>query len=280
MKNTDRPSPTSEPVNQPQPQAEQYGLDAIALFIQHTRESYEKKYGRQARPFDPNRIIQTFFDTSTPGFDQSYLKLTPQGLEEFTLTAEERATPNLPGRYRYPKPHYPETRAYQQNPDGRSEPIAPYLLTTAAEASSLATELSGEYHEDRNPVYPYIYPEGEDRRVHFITGPGFNAFAWLLRQLQSTWGVGAPGEWEIGNGGNVDLRKGELQWISSPIPDGSGVRDFTPVPVRALLANETVVMLQSGLAAIRRTEVVPAAGFNSADRKKLDAIYRKLIADG
>jgi len=269
-----QPPPTSEPVIQQQPDALQYGEEAIALFRPYTREGFEEEWDVQPPAFDPSRPIQFWFDTTAPGQARTYKKLTRDGLVDFTVPARERATPNLPGKYRYPKPYYAATDAYQESPGGRREPIVPHLLTTLDEADQLCREIQGQrVEESQMPMFPYVYPPHEKRRIHTVVRNGQSYPAWRMRSTQTSHGVGAPGHWDLSD---PDC----IRWSAGPFPDGKDCKLYKAVPVRDLLPNEKVETIFGGLTAIRRTDVGPADGFTAADRQKLDAIYRKLLPDG
>ena len=247
----------------------QYGLDAIALFRQYTRESYELEFCVQPPPFDLSRPIQTWFDTEDKGFDQAYLKLTAGDLEEFRVGPIERSTPNLPGRYVYPKPQYAATAAVQVSPNGDRQLLYGHMLTTRAEAEQIMREIGGDtVYEEQNPIFPYVYPPEETRRIHVITRAGSSMLAWQLRRLQTAHGLGALGHWDLSDPQN-------LRWVGGPFPDGAGCDDYMPVPVRDLHPNERVVTGFGGLPVIQRTDLTAqgAVVFSEGDRSKLNSIF-------
>jgi hypothetical protein len=56
-------NPVSQPVIPPQPNQLYYGVSALALFQTFTRDTYLSAFGIQAPPYDPTRVIKTWFDS-------------------------------------------------------------------------------------------------------------------------------------------------------------------------------------------------------------------------
>lgn len=271
-------TPYSRPVVPPQPEAPSYGVQQLALFKTYTRESYRAAFGVEPPPYDPSRLIKTWFDstadTSHPENVAIYRVIGPDpakgwSMRQLVLTAREAATVNLPGEVRYPPRLIPPTKASRGGGT-----INPIYLSLESEARELMAELGGSDLGDEgiSTIFPVIYPPDEPRRLWYFMLGGRAVNAGALLYNRNKRGIGSPGRW--------DLSSGEPVWVPDP-PGPIGLDDTRPpreMPVRDLLPNER---LESGPMGPRivRTDFAQAAAaesgqFTTADRSMLEAIHR------
>ena len=99
-------NPVSQPVIPPQPDQLYYGISKLALFQTFTRDTYLSTFGIQAPPYDPTRVIKSWFDstvdTSNPSNVALYNVVAQDhngnwGLQQLVMPAQEAATVNLTG---------------------------------------------------------------------------------------------------------------------------------------------------------------------------------------
>ncbi len=273
-------TPLSTPLAPPQPDSAFYSIRELALFKTFTRDSYREAFGVEAPPFDPSRVIKTWFDstadTSAPDNVAVYntLARNDQNKWEFrqlVMPASEAATVNLPGQVTYP-PYVVQPTAATRGGGG----ITALYLSLESDARALMEELDGTNlgDEGATAVFPVHYPPEEPRRLWYFQfrGKAVNVGALLYNRNKN--GVGAPGKW--------DFSSGVPEWTPDP-PPPTGIGDKRPsreMPMRALLPNE---QLQVGLmgVGIARTDLADklkeAAGqFTEQDRATLQMIYQML----
>jgi hypothetical protein len=271
-------NPVSQPATPPQPNRVYYGVGALALFQTFTRDKYLSAFGVQAPPYDPTRVVKSWFDstvdTSNPSNVALYNVVAQDqngnwGLQQLVMPAQEAATVNLTGGISYP----PYVVAPTQATRGGSGINALYLSLTS-DAQQLMTEIGGAsiIDEGNSPVFPVIYPANEPRRVWDIVFQGEPLNVGLLLAAKYANGVGAPGQWNTSSGTPV--------WVPAPPPPtGAGdTRPPRPMPVRSLLPNEK---FQTGLmgVGIIRTDLQESNGeqsgqFTMDDRATLQQIYQ------
>jgi len=270
-------TPVSIPVNPPQPNTEYYGIAALGLFQNYSRESYLAAFGVQAPPYDPSRLIKMWFDsaadTSNPanvslyktvGLDQS----GNWSLQQMVIPASEAATVNLPGTVTYP----PYVIAPTQATRGGAT-INPAYLSMPGDAAALMAKLGGSHlvDEGTSPVFPVIYPAGEPRRVLDFTVGGNLYNVGTLLAAENANGIGYPGQWDT---------SGIVTWVPDPAaPTGmDDSRAPRPMPVRSLLANEKFNVGLMGVGIVRtdlQTAQNQDAGmFTKDDRATLQRIYQ------
>jgi hypothetical protein len=280
--------PVSQPVVPPQPAAEVYGIQELALFKSYNRDTYRATFGQEAPPYDPSRQPKAWFDstadTSQPDNIAVY-KVVGRGangnwaIRQLVIPASEAAAVNLPGAVKYPPYTVEPTRAVRTGPGGLPPvPTNPDYLSTHAQASALMVEVGGTAVVEEPPMgggFGIVYPPDEPRRMWQVIFKGYGVNAGLLLKNRHAQGVGAPGRW--------DLSQTEPVWVPDP-PAPTGLDDPRPLremPVRDLLPNE---ILQPGLAGVNvvrsdlRQETAKALGqFTPADRAMLEAVFQAVV---
>lgn len=271
-------NPVSQPVIPPQPDQLYYGVSALALFQTFTRDTYLSTFGIQAPPYDPTRVIKSWFDstvdTSNPSNVALYNVVAQDhngnwGLQQLVMPAQEAATVNLTGATAY----QPYVVAATQATRGGSGINALYL-SLESDAQQIMTEVGGTslLDEGNSPVFPVIYPANEPRRMWDVVFKGEPLNVGMLLSMKYANGVGAPGHWDTSGSAPI--------WVPDP-PPPTGVGDTRPprpMPVRNLLPNE---QFQSGLmgVGIIRTDLEQSqqaqnGQFTADDRATLQTIYQ------
>jgi hypothetical protein len=269
--------PVSQPVIPAEPDQLAYGVQALALFASHTRDSYLAAFGAQAPAWDPSRVTKTWFDTTVdltnPANVALYktIGLNASGkwdLVQMVLPSVEAALVNLPGSVSYP----PYVIAPTQTTSGGALIDAAYLsLESDAQALMVELDGSGLMAETGNPVFPILYPANEPRRIWDFTVNGVTCNAGTLLAAENTNGIGAPGNWQPSANGPV--------WVPEPGPTGlNDMRPARPMPVRDLLPNEELQIGLMGVSVVRtdlQAQQAAAAGqFTPDDRATLQQIYQ------
>ena len=249
---------TSLPIEQPQPNQEFYGVDALNLFETYTRAQFEAA-GGPLIPFDPARPEQDWWDDTyaaiPPAQSVRYNAVIAgaggtAAIGSFTQTAAQMATPNFKGLPRYTKWTAAPTRAvYNHAAPGSASPVDPKDLSTAEQAQALLAELGGTSIVDIGVnsvtlpnigqiVFPVSYPPDDPRRLFAVALSSGKLFSvgQALAEKHSA-GIGAPGSW-VADATQIS----GLRWQPIAIPDGSAsTASALPVPCRALLANERLM---------------------------------------
>lgn len=273
--------PISQPVIPAQPKKEAYGFGDLALFKTYTRESFRAEFGIEAPAFDPTRVIKTWFDSTVDLADPAnvalYKVLTRDArgqwsVRQLVLPAAEAATVNLPGSVSYPEYVISPTKAARAG----VSPIWPVTLSLESEARALLRELGlvglELVDEGRGSIMPVDYGDDPRRVWDFIyKGIPYNAGSLLASKYRN--GIGAPGEWAIGD---------KIEWIAAP-PAPTGLDDQRPpreMPVRDLLPNEKIAVTLMGANIVRtdlqRPQTDGGGQFTEADRSMLREILRLL----
>lgn len=271
-------NPFSQPVIPPQPDQPYYGVLELALFKTYTRDSYLAAFGVQAPPYDPSRVIKSWFDSTVDSSDPanvSVYKILSRdqngnwGLRQMVLPATEAATVNLTGAITYPPYVIPPTQATR----GGSGIDAEYL-SLEADARAVMAETGGTSVVDggNSTVFPVVYPASEPRRVWDVMFKGQPLNAGLLLLAKNAKGVGAPGRWNTSGSDAV--------WVPDP-PAPTGLDDTRQprdLPLRDLLPNEKLQTGLMGVGIVRTDLQQPAqqaAGeFTADDRATLQQIYQ------
>ena len=271
-------NPISQPVIPPQPDQLYYGVSALALFQTFTRDTYLSTFGIQAPPYDPTRVIKSWFDstvdTSNPSNVALYNVVAQDhngnwGLQQLVMPAQEAATVNLTGATAY----QPYVVAPTQATRGGSGINALYL-SLQSDAQEIMTEVGGTslLDEGNSPVFPVIYPANEPRRMWDVVFKGEPLNVGMLLSMKYANGVGAPGHWDTSGGDPV--------WVPDP-PPPTGVSDTRPprpMPVRNLLPNEQFQTGLMGVGIIRtdleQSQQAQNGQFTADDRATLQTIYQ------
>jgi hypothetical protein len=268
----------SQPAPQPQPNLAYYGVEALYLFNTFTRDTYQTAFGVSAPPYDPSRLIKTWFDSTADTSNASnvsvYKILTQDAkanwiLQQLVIPASEAAAVNLPGTITYPV-YTPAPSKATRGGSGINETY----LSLLSDAQTLMAELGGTsiIDEGASPVFPVIYPADEPRRVWDIMFKNAPLNVGLLLADMYVKGIGAPGHW--------DTSGADAVWVPDP-PAPTGLDDTRtprPMPMRDLLPNE---VFKAGLmgVGISRTDlqaVVNQANgeFTADDRATLQKIFQ------
>ena len=234
----------SNPVIPDVPNEPYYGIERLWLFARHNRQTWEEQYGQQAPPWDKERRIKRWADTSVLAgiadpantyVSYDVFDAADKKFKRLTLTVQEAATPNLPGEYVLPKWTPAATPAVVTGPGGE-QPLNPEIICLKEEAEALAEELGvGTVVESNSfTMGPFrIEWRGEKRRLWNIKiGANLHSAARLLRWKHGL-GIGAPGHWVISNDQPVwtPHRAETQEW--DPRPE-------VPVPCRPLTEREAL----------------------------------------
>ena len=233
-----------------QPDTEFYSLSALELFPTYTRETYLAKFGIQAPPFDPSKLVKKWFDVpaSTSGLT-SYTVFQNGAFSTVNLDFATAAYVNLPGKYAYAK-YTPTTVAK----DSVGQPINPRALISESDVNTLVKELQEAYRssyvisakqqDDMGEVW------GTETRRRYNINVGnyqtFDAAALLCEKYSS--GVNAPGKWLVSG-------LSDPVWIPTIQDTGEKATVEIPVPVRTLLANEELLVSAVGTFQVHRTDM-------------------------
>lgn len=271
-------TPHSQPVVPAQPKQDYYSFSELALFKAYTRETFRAAFGVQAPPYDPARVIKTWFDSTVDTTDPNNVALYKVisrdqrgqwGVRQMVLAASEAASVNLPGSVMYPDYSIAPTKANRAG-----TPVWPDSMSLESEARALLQELGlpelALNDEGRGSIMPVEYGDDPRRVWDFVfKSVSYNVGAMLNNKNRN--GVGAPGRWAVSD---------KIEWIADP-PAPTGLddpRSPRDLPVRDLLQNEKIVTTLMG-ASIGRTDRMPpltdAGGqFTEADRSMLRDILR------
>lgn len=235
-----------------------YPIDRLLLFDRHNRASWEKTFGEQAPPWDKERRIKRWADTTAlegvadPAnhlVEYNYFDFASRSFKKFVITAREAAAPNLPGQYVYPKFAVQPTPAMVVSSQGGDpQPVNPAILCFKEEARALAAELGAE-----EVVEALTFTTGpfriewstETRRQWLIRiGSEYHNAAALLA-VRNANGIGAPGEW-------VKTPSGP-RWVSFVQDTGEqDPRPEIPIPCRLLDPREALHITPFGVTVYRR----------------------------
>lgn len=263
-----------------------YSFDELGLLDGFDRATYFDTFGEQAPEYDPARVLKSWMDRSVDLSDPTKsvtYKTLQQGangnwsMVEFSMTASEAATVNLPGIPSFPVYVIPPTDATRGGSGINAE-----FLSLKSDADSIMKEIGGRVVVDTDtpPPIATTFPPDEPRRLWGIVwneGRVLNA-GELIKQKYAH-GIGAPYKW--------DLSGSEPVVVFLPIPDGSqDKRPPAPMPMRDLLPVEHVQQATlPGNYEIVRTDRMSAAapapassgdGFTAADRSMLQQVHEWL----
>jgi hypothetical protein len=283
----------SFPADPAQPNQAVFSTDLLQTFQSYTRASYLAAFSVQAPSFDSTLPEQSWFDSTAAALtatqEMSYwqIQLTPSvdgstapaQVVPLTIPAGQAATPNIPGVVTYP-PYIVAPTTAQSGP----ALVTPTILSDYSDALAMAAALG-------LPVSSIIMGvtltwNQETRRTWEIVVPG-NPNPYYVGDLlgdQYANGIGSPGAWSIQNPGTSMAGP-----VWTPVPQGpDGISNpptsATPIPIRALLANEKLVPagLGGGVMVARTDLASPSVlgtlvGFSQQDAVMLAAIYAALV---
>lgn len=232
-----------------QPDAGSYGVVALQKFPRLSRAIYLANVGDQAPRWNKALVIKRWADHTVvdrpPTDDYRYSYLASDGtrvsVKEAVISIGEAMSVNLPGKYSWPKWEPELVQGYVSAPDGSRTAINPSFVSTIDQAEVIMRELEGVEVLERTFAGPFkiIYDMREERRLYSVKLRGtanregtWNSVGLLLKKRYRD-GVGAPGEWTA--------TATEPRWIpkKSEVPDEYDPRPEVPIPIRALLSNET-----------------------------------------
>ncbi|MCW5977194.1 MAG: hypothetical protein KIT09_03915 [Bryobacteraceae bacterium] len=273
-----------------------YPVDRLFLFDRQNRLTWEQQFKEQAPAWDRNRQIKRWADTSaldgvanpdTRMVEYDYFDPATRSFQKFRITAREAASPNLPGKYVYPKYVVEPTTAVVVNlAGGAPQPLNPATLCHKAEAEAIVAELKvGEVVEGQSFVAgPFrIDWQSETRRRWLIKiGSDFHSASALI-QDRNREGVGSPGEWAITTSGP--------RWVSFSQDTGEqDPRPEIPIPCRPLFPQEALYLRHPMAVLVYRKDresdynpapSVPAGGLSVQQAEtlgRIDANVQQLLA--
>lgn len=271
-----------------------YPVEKLFLFDRHTRATWEQTFGEQAPPWNKDRRIKRWADStalervSDPDnqlVEYTWFDLASASFKKMTMTAREAATPNLPGKYVYPKYQIAPTPAVVIGPAPMDPmPVRPEILCHRAEAEALRNELGGEEVVEglTFTTGPFrIDWRGETRRQWLIKIGGDYHNAGALLAMKNANGVGAPGKWEKTRTGPV--------WVSFAQDTGEqDPRPEIPIPCRPLDPVEAIYRTPFSVVIYRKDKESPynpkpvAQGGLTAEQAatlaRIDANVQQLLA--
>jgi len=225
-----------------------YPIERLFLFDRHNRLTWEQEYGEQAPPWDKERRIKRWADTSVlDGVDDpdnhlvvyDHFDMAARAFKKFTMTAREASLPNLPGKYVYPTYVIEATPAVITDAmNNYPQPLNPSIICHKAEAEAIAKELGADEVVQAQSFMagPFVILwNGESRRRWLIRiGSEYHSAAALIR-AKNGQGVGAPGEWVISPSGP--------RWVSHAQDTGDqDPRPEIPIPCRLLYEGEALYL--------------------------------------
>ena len=270
---------TEEPAVPPVPDVPTYLVSALQLLRRWDRESYFEAHGEQAKPYDPSRPHQPWYDPTAPeDGDYVFLGFDPVAIEirEMTIPAAHARVPNLTGEYDYPRYKAVPTPAITQFMTGGLQPLAARLLTTRETAEALVAELVDAGIVAEHSIEAMDMPgstilwNGENRRIHVLHRPGLKSTINLGQLLarKNSGGTGHPGDWVI----HEKLRS--IAWVVDQPDEGIGEVD-TPIPLRELRGDERLARVgPMGVVITQIPEDQGTGGGISADlRRKIEETH-------
>lgn len=260
------------------------GILAANVKYWDNRLKYQQDTGEQAPPFDSKKPggIKTWRMDSAALMDKSVTYQTlgknAQGnpaVVPVTIPADLAGQVNFPGAYVYPK--YEDWKStkpatairYTQFLGRFPNPIPRELLMLPEEAAQLAAEIGNGATAQEEPG-EHSYPDRN--RVFNIVVNGIAYAAGFLLMSRAGEGLGSPGHWVVGSNAGP-------KWVSEHPATGEAVTDMVPIPVRALLPNERLIVGLTGLVQVQVGDApVPAGGGLTADQAAmLKAIYDRVL---
>jgi hypothetical protein len=275
------------PSPKPQPNKPSYGLNELELFTRYTRDGYRTATGSPAPPCDPTKKLKCWLDSTVDLDDPEAVvayntaKQTSDGktaLKKFSITAQEAACVNLPGREAYPPYTVAPTSASVRIDTGAGiaqQDVDPNWLLLKSEAEALASELGSAMPPQESALSGTVYPPTELRRQWSIWVCGSWKQAGLLMKERSKGGVGAPGHWDL---------SGSDPTFMVELPPDTSPKGEWPAPLRDLLPNEKIdehaVLGVSGVVRtdLQHQEQEKSGLFLQDDRTLLQQIDAKLDA--
>ena len=223
-----------------------YPVERLLLFDRQNRLTWEQTFGEQAPPWDKERRIKRWADTSAHAADApdtvveyEYFDMVTRTFKKFAISAFEASLPNLPGKYVYPKYIVEPTPAVvvEAGSPNNAQGLNPNIICQYAEAAAIAAQLSGQVVEATSFMAgPYsIDWRGETRRRWLIRIEGRYHNAAALVQAKNACGVGAPGDWIYA------ANDAGPRWVSEAQDTGDqDPRPEIPIPCRVLFPEEAI----------------------------------------
>ena len=249
--------PINNPVIPAQPEEARYGIEKLFTCPRLTRAIYQEMFGEQAPAYDPKKQIKRWFFTNVldgsadPANELCEIQVwdsTKQAVRKMTMTKLDAATPNLPGVIVWPKYANPvATMAVVIGPEGDRITISGETLVDLALARSVVNEINASNFVPKFTLvaagdpWPWKIAWGlESRRRMNISDGTRECDAAVILWNRFARGVGSPGQWSLGPDG------GPVFTPDVPIDGEQDVRPEVPMPCRALLVNERLVVVTFG----------------------------------
>jgi len=245
-----------------QPDAPAYGVVELQKLPRLNRAIYALNVGEEAPRWNKDLVIKRWADFTVKDEpltnEYRYIYLASDGIKavvkENVISIGEAISVNLPGKYSWPKWDPAPVMGHVLAPDGSQTAISRWFVSTRAQAETLRVEFDAVRIAENSLAGPFrmIYDRSEDRRIWNIKLRGtankegdWNSVGLHLRQ-KFRQGVGAPGEWTA--------TATAPRWVpkKSDTPDEFDARPEIPIPIRALLPNETAKLGLSGVIMIMK----------------------------
>lgn len=234
-------------------------LSILNVFPTYDRAGYFKQFKVHAPKFDPTKRVKTWFDPNPKELNTyTTLKIGNLGqpiYEEFTMTAEEAASVNLPGPYPAydPKPELGMT-ATLEGPFGYdNKPVDAGKISHRAEADEFAAQF-GMTVISVADAFPMIkFKGGNDQWNWWMVVDG--VYKWTAADfidLKRAKGVGFPGKF-------VKSAEGIIRFVETVSPVSLSE---APMPVRKLKSDEklTVPPMGNPFIVVGASDPMPGSG--------------------
>jgi len=247
------------------------------------RASYVTKFGKQPKPYEPNKPLKRWVDTSASqvsnttypaAWNRTLVGTDPTVVAPLTVMGADVVDVNIPGEYAYPQWIVAATPAIGIDVHGITWQISPNTLASEDQANQLAKELSGTAQQAPDSPSPQLFTvnwNGETRRFWTVVVGGKSYDVSSLIRMKYANGVGAPGHWDVSGG--------SPKWVADPQVVGDGRGPEVPIPIVPLADNEEVYQPAFGAPMVRLKEVDPATPTSASSPDvlaKLDAIQNSL----
>jgi hypothetical protein len=271
-----------------QPDADSYGVEALQMLPRLNRAIYAENVGSQATIWNLDLKIKRWADLTVKDkpttSEYRYLHLVSDGknaiVQENVITVGEAISVNLPGKYSWAKWKPAPVMGYVLAPlNGLRTPISENFVSTRLQAEEMKRELDAAQIIEQTFTGPFriIYEKEEDRRLFLVRlrgtagKPGILTSVGLLLRMKYRQGVGAPGKWES--------PATEPRWIpkKSDAPGEYDARPEVPIPIRALLSNETPKLGFAGIITIFKDKSDGGGGSDDEILQRIDKTTAQIL---
>jgi len=260
----------------------------LQILSRLNRSMYMANVGKQAPIWNKALVLKRWADRTLgdrqPNDAYRYIYLMSDGtnviVKENVITVAEAISVNLPGKYSWLKWVPEVVDGYVKSPyDGSVTAINPNFVSTRLQAEEMKDELGGvAIRETTFARFVLKWGLSEERRLFNVKlrGTTNKEGKWnnvgLLLKMKYRQGVGAPGKFES--------PATEPRWIpkKSEAPDEYDLRPEVPIPVRALLPNESARLGFGGIITIFKDGAGEgSAGGGGELLKKIDETTREIL---